>query len=434
MSLLPFPTSRSSPIHALLDVGSNKIMCLIVRLHVPTIESRKKLLAGRRHHVEVLGVGLQRSQGIKSGVVVDINDAEKAMRRAVVMAERNASMHIEGVRLSISSGRLSSRRQEAYMPIDGEVRHDDLRTVLKQACNSRDASDTSRVILHAITNDYLLDNKDKVDDPLGMVCETLGANVTLLSADRVPLDNIELCLNRSHLSLTGIVSSAYASGLSVLLDNESQLGTACIDMGAGTTTVSIFQEGHPIFADGIAIGSNHITMDLARCLSISVAEAENIKIKKGSVVPMDVDAGDMLDFSPLDSWGRVNTGQLSAIIRARVEETFELVRDRISHAGFGHILNERVVLTGGGCQLDGLCDLGTEVFGSRCRIGRPLGISGLQDAIRGPAFSAVCGLALYPDSSGLIKDDIFSTQFSRPFASSRGGLLSRMGHWIKESF
>ena len=436
MNILPFPIVSNSPVHALLDIGSHKIMCLIVRLHRPSGDERASLLPGRTHRVEVLGVGLQRSHGIKSGIVVDAVQAQRAIRRAVDIAERSASMHIEGVRLCVSSGRLSSIRNRSSIDISGEIGSEDLRELLKLGCRPSSSSmiGEGRVILHAIAHDYLLDGIQRVRDPIGMVGDSLSVDVSLITSDRSSLDNIELCLNRCHLSLTGVVASPFSSGLSCLLPDESDLGTVCIDMGSGTTTFCIFQSGRPVFVDGITIGSHHVSMDLARCLSIGLMEAEHLKVKYGTVIPMAIDEGEMVCLSALDSWNQVCVGQLSVIIRSRIEETFELIRDRIRHSGYGHILDARVVLTGGGSQLGGLCDLASSILGTKCRIGRPLGISGLAFPIRGPSFSAICGLSLYGNTLGLVRDDIVSGEFSRPFSSSRVGLFSRMGNWLKESF
>ena len=433
-----FPISRAggsggrSSIQCLLDVGSSKVVCLIARLSPRTDYG---LMPSRTHAVEIIGSGMQRSRGIKSGVVVDMDEAEQAIRLAVDQAERSAGMTVDSLTVATTAGRLSSETFKSEISIGGrEVEARDVRAVLSVA--SDHISDSQRTVLHALPIGYSLDDGQAVDDPIGMVGSSLGVDMHVVGADAAPLRNLELCINRLHISVDQMVATPYASGLASLVDDESRMGAACIDMGGGTTSVSIFLGGNLVFADAIAVGGNHVTMDLARCLSIRINDAERLKVLHGAVGADGIDGDDLLTVSSIaDAVGQpqqVSVAQLSQIIRPRLEETFELIRDRINRSGFAGALGGRVVLTGGASQLTGIPDLASEILGAQSRIGRPLGISGLNKLSKGPAFAAAAGLAVYPQIEANAFADVL-----RPANAIRltgNGAFARFGRWLKESF
>jgi cell division protein FtsA len=415
-----------------LDVGSTKISCVIARLK-PREETA--ILPGRTHHVEVLGIGHQRSRGVKSGVIVDLDGAEQSIRLAVDAAERMAGVTVESLIVNMSAGRLKSEQFSAGIKLGGhDVDETDINRVL--AAGAKQSMAAERQVVHSLPVSFTLDAERGIADPRGMYGEQLGVDMHVLTADAAPLRNLELCINRAHLTVEMMVATPYASGLSALVEDEAQMGAACIDIGGGTTTIAIFNESKFVYADAIAVGGNHITMDIARGLSTRLDEAERLKVKQGSALPSASDDRDMLSVMPIgDEDGeianQVPRAVLTRIIRARVEETLELVRDRLNQSGLGQTVGKRVVLTGGGSQLQGMAEVARRILARNVRIGRPLGVAGLPEAARGPAFAATGGLLIYPQVAGF--EISAARHAARQKATGTGGRIARMGHWLRES-
>ncbi len=224
----------------MLDIGSSKICCLIARLK-PREESR--VLPGRTHTIEVIGIGHQRSRGIKSGVVVDLEAAEQAIRAAVDAAERMAGVTVESLIVSISAGRLMTEAFSADISLGGhQVADSDIAKVLRAGRRARAWRRSVRSSIRFPIG-FSLDGESGISDPRGMVGDKLGVDMHVVTAENAPLRNLELCINRAHLSVEAVVATPYAAGLSALVDDEAQMGCACIDMGGGTTTISVFAEG-----------------------------------------------------------------------------------------------------------------------------------------------------------------------------------------------
>jgi cell division protein FtsA len=424
---------KRSGIVTVLDVGSTKISCMIARL-TPCEESAH--LPGRTHKIEVLGIGHQRSQGVKSGVVVELDNAESAIRQAVDAAERMAGMTVDSIIANVSAGRIKGATISASVAL-GNRPVDDGHIGRVMSAATKRAQAAERKVLHVLPVSYSLDAENGIRDPRGMEGGQLGLNVQVITADAAPLRNLELCVNRAHLSIETMVATPYASGLSVLVDDEAELGAACIDLGGGTTSIGIFAEGRCIHTDAIAIGGNHVTMDLARGLSTRLDEAEALKARFGTVLVSAADDREMISVrsisgDPHDDANQIPRAVMTRIIKARVEETLELLRDRINQSGFGTVVGKRVVLTGGASQLQGLPEAARRILGRNVRVGRPLGVAGLPDAAKGPAFAASAGLLIYPQVAEL-------EQASQGFGSGwrmtgTGGRFARVGQWLKDSF
>jgi cell division protein FtsA len=419
-----------SSIVSVLDVGTTKVCCLIARLDP---RSSGGVLSGRTHNVEVLGIGHQRSLGLKSGVVIDLDKAEQSIRMAVDQAERMAGLTVESLIVNVSAGRLSSEAFSAETALDGSAVSDrSIQKVLR--AGSQHNVEEGRSVLHSIPIGYALDGNRGIRDPRGMIGENLSVDMHVVKAETAPLRNLELCINRSHLALENLVVTPYASGLAALVDDESEMGAACIDMGGGTTTLSIFLGGHFVYSDAIAIGGNHVTMDIARCLSTRLDDAERLKVLHGSALSASTDDRDVLSVPPIGDDGaelpqQISKAYLTKIVRPRVEEILELIRDRLNRSGFASAVGKRIVLTGGASQLTGMGEVARRILTQQVRLGRPLGVAGLPEAAKGPAFSTAVGLLIYPQVAGV-------EQFSHGSSWSwqQRGALSRVGQWLKESF
>ncbi|MGV0820141.1 cell division protein FtsA [Martelella sp. FLE1502] len=424
-------SAKKTHIVSVLDVGSSKVVCMIARL---TPREESQILPGRTHNIEIIGIGHQRSQGIKSGVIVNLDAAEHVVRLAVDAAESMAGITIDSLIVNVSAGRLKSDTYTAAIDLGGQdVDSSDLRRVLSAV--SRRSINEERQVLHSLPAGFTLDGERGIRDPLGMYGETLGVDLHVVTAERLALRNLELCVNRAHLSVERMVATPYASGLAALVDDEVELGCAAIDMGAGTTSISVFSEGRLVHTDAISLGGHHVTTDLARGLSTRMEDAERLKCVHGSTITSSADEREMIAVPSIgeddhDQPRQVSKALLSKIVRARIEETLELIRDRIQLSGFSAVVGKRVVLTGGASQLIGLSELSRRILSRNVRIGRPMGVSGLPLPAKGPSFSTAAGLLIYPQ---LAESETYGSE-QRGFLSSGGGRLARVGQWFRESF
>jgi len=430
--LKPLP-SKKSHIVSVLDIGSTKIVCMIGRL---TPREASEVLPGRTHKIEIIGIGHQKSRGIKSGVISDLDALEGVIRNAVDTAERQAKLTVDSLIVNVSAGRLQSDIYTASIDLGGqEVDEDDVRKVLVAACQQSQRND--RAVLHSLPTGFSLDGERGIADPVSMFGDTLGVDMHVLTAERMAIKNIELCVNRAHLSVEGMVATPYASGLAALVDDELELGCAAIDMGGGMTTISVFAEGKLVHSDAIGLGGHHVTTDLARGLSTRIDDAERIKVMHGSAISNSTDDRELISVPSISDDENEHPTQvpralISKIVRARVEETLEMIRDRIRASGFSPIVGKRVVLTGGASQLTGLPEVARHILARNVRIGRPMGIKGLPPAAKGPAFSTAVGLLIYPQFADI---EIHAADHGMLAALSGGnGRIARVSQWLKSSF
>lgn len=430
--LRPLSTRRSATL-SVLDIGTSKIVCLVAELR-PVAPG--DVLPGRTHLARVIGIGHQRSLGIKGGAVVDLEAAETAIRQAIHSAERMAKVEIQSVIVNLTGGRLASHHFEAKVPVrGGMVCASDVHRVLEVA--SGHTLRPGRAVLHALPTGFSIDHQSKIVEPAGMIGERLGVDLHVVTAEAAAARNLMLAVERSHLSVEAVVSTPYASGLSALTDDEAEMGVVVIDMGGGTTTCGVFSGGHLVHTDAVAVGGHHVTMDIARGLTTTVTAAERLKTLYGSTISTPSDERDTVAVPSVgdddhESVHHVPKAQLVRIIRPRVEEIVELTRDRLRNAGFGAQAGRRIVLTGGASQLVGLTDVAGRILQGQVRIGRPLGIAGLPEAAKGPAFAAAVGLLVYPQ---VAHAEHFEPRSAGFFAGTgTDGYLSRMGRWFRESF
>jgi cell division protein FtsA len=427
----PVAPKRTALIAA-LDVGTSKIACLIARLKP---QPPQEVLRRRSHAIDVIGFSHTESLGMKSGHVVDLVDAEEAVRHAVDLAERNANCQVESVIVSMGAGRLASELLSAEINVSGSAVGDrDISRLL--AAGSRQSVRDGRVVLHSLPIGFSLDDAHGVRDPRGMLASRFGVAMHVVTADAAPARNLMLAVERCHLLVEAMVAGPYVAGLATLADDDADLGAAVIDMGAGTTTMAVFADGRFIHADGFTLGGRHVTLDIARGLGISVHDSERIKTLYGSVLAGGADERDMIAVPAASGEDReapriVSRATLTRIVKPRAEEILEIVRDRLAASPFAAEPRGRVVLTGGACQLTGLSDLAARIFGRPVRIGRPLGISGLPEAAKGSAFAVSAGLLVYPQ---LAQIEHLEPRHTRQFKAGTGGYIARVGRWLRESF
>jgi cell division protein FtsA len=420
---------RRSAIVAALDIGTSKIVCLIAQLKPQRAPDSLRL---RSHGIEILGIGHTEARGIKAGAVINMAEAEQAVRHAVDLAERDASVQLESVVLSMSCGRPGSEFYAVSVNVAGSsVTDGDVARALAAGCDHsvRDG----RVVLHSLPIGYALDGVRGVGEPRGMLAREIGVDMHVVTADIAAARNLMLLVERCHLEVETMVASPYVAGLSTIADDDD-IGAALIDLGAGTTTIGVFSSGRFTYADGFAMGGNHVTMDLARGLNARISDAERIKTFYGSVLA-ESDERDMITVPAVNDDDRegprlVSRASLVRIIRPRVEEILEMVRDRLAASPFSSEPRAHVILTGGGSLLTGLPELAAQILNRPVRVGRPLGMAGLPEAAKGPAFAVASGLLVYPQAAHL---EHFEPRRTRHLMTGTG-YIARVGRWLRESF
>ena len=386
---------------AILDVGTCKITCLVLRFDgAPPLGDEGEIgsLAGQSGF-RVIGVGTTRSRGVKFGEISAMPETERAIRTALQGAQKMAGIRVDHVIACFAGAEPRSYGLDAQVPLDGQaVGENDVARVLA-ACDVPDYG-AGREVLHAQPVNFALDHRSGLRDPRGQLGNSLSVDMHMLTVDGDAIQHLAHCIKRCDLELAGIASSAYVSGISSLVEDEQELGAACIDLGGGTTGVSIFIKKHMIYADTVRMGGDHITSDISMGLQIPMTNAERIKTFYGGVHATGVDDREMIeiggDTGDFEHDRRTaSRAEVIGIMRPRVEEILEEVRARLDAAGFDHLPSQQIVLTGGGSQIPGLDGLASKILGQQVRLGRPLRVHGLPQVATGPAFSSVVGLSLF---------------------------------------
>lgn len=401
-----------------LDIGSTKIVCVIAR-----IESDGTPRA--------LGFGWQKARGIKAGSVVDMEEAERSIRAAVAGAEHMADTRLQGVIVNLSCGQPGGRIHRIDWHIGGRaVTEADLRSILQEGVRRSHAE--GREVVHCFPAGFLVDETDGVDDPRGMVCDRLQARLHVVDAATHALSNLGQTLHRCELEAEEMIASPFAAGMATLVEDELKLGAVCVDMGGGTTSLACFAEERLLHTAQIPVGGWQVTNDLARVLSTPISHAERLKTMHGSVLESDEDRGELLPV-PLvgeeeDQIARIPREMIVKIMRPRLEESFELLRDRLDASGLPPELRRRVVLTGGASQVIGVRELAARVLGRSVtvRLGRPRVVRGLPETAAGPAFAGCIGLLAWAAGEGRPLLDL------APGPAAPRGALARAFAWLRE--
>lgn len=420
---------------AVLDLGTSKIACLILRFDGATqlrdVEGIGRMVgqAGFR----VIGAATTRSRGIRYGEIGAMAETERAIRTAVQAAQKMANMRVDHVIACFSGAAPRSYGLAGQVALQGHtVSEDDISRVLS-ACDVPDFGE-AREVLHAQPVNFALDHRSGLIDPRGQMGRELYADMHMLTVDAVAVQNLAQCVKRCDLELAGVASSAYVSGIAALVEDEQELGAACIDMGGGTTGVSIFMKKHMIYADSVRMGGDNITSDISMGLQVPMTVAERIKTFYGGVIATGMDDREMIeiggDTGDFERDRReVSRTELIGIMRPRVEEILEEVRARLDAAGFDHLPSQQIVLTGGSSQIPGLDGLASRILGQRVRLGRPLRVQGLPQAATGSAFSSAVGMCLFATNP---QDEWWD--FEIPVDRYPARSLKRAVKWFKDNW
>ena len=372
---------------AALDIGSSKVCCIIAKV------SKDK-------RIKVVGYGYNASRGIKNGVVTDIGQATIAVGNAVQDAEQMANEPLDKVIGSIRSEKKRSLLKTASITLNKNrpISDSDLEKVYVKGTTKVNVGEYS--LIHCIHNSYRLDGGELLKDPRNLFAEELSINILLGLVPEHICKNINTVIENAHLDISGRVFDSYASGLACLVDDEKEMGATVIDMGGGTTSITSFKNGHPIYFAAIPVGGNNVTNDIAYGLTTSFSHAERLKTLHGCAFLTSQDSIDTINVYPVGEEDdscikQIPRSELISIITPRIEETFEMVNRKLYEAGLAHDSSHRVVLTGGASQLPGVVDIAAMVLDKQVRLGKPKNILNLPDNLYAPSFATCVGMLLF---------------------------------------
>jgi len=363
-----------------IDVGTTKICTLVGR-----VEDDKS--------IRILGVGIEPSEGIRKGVIVDLAAASQAITHSVKKGESTSGMEITSALVSIAGAHVASVNSRGVAAVNGNVIEQyDVEHVMEQA--RAIAIPHDREIIHVIRRGFSVDGQDGIRNPKGMHGYRLEVEAHIITASAATVDNLRQCVGAAGVEIQQFVLNPLASGEVVLTEQERQMGAAVCDIGGGTTDMAIYVNGDVWHTMVLAVGGNHVTQDIAHGLSLSFAQAEDVKKQQGHAVQAEVGAEEYFSIRPFgeDRPVQINRKDLAHIIEARVEEIFALMLQEIKRSGYDGLLPAGLVLTGGASVLPGVKRIASDVLNMPVRLAQPENLLGLVDRLRSPAYSTGVGL------------------------------------------
>jgi len=371
-----------------LDVGTSKVTAVVAEM------PDRAGLDG----IEIVGLGVAESRGIKRGVVVNLELAVESIKKTIEEAELMAGVEIDSVHLALSGPHIKGFNSRGVIAVAGKNR-EITREDVKRAIDAAKAVSlpAGREILHVLPQDFVVDEQDGIGAPVGMTGTRLEVNVHIVTGSQTSTQNIVACVNRAGVTVSETIVEQLAASEAVLTEDEKELGVALVDIGGGTTDIAIYERGSLWHTAVIGIGGDHFTNDIAVGLRTPLPDAEKIKRKCGCALSGMVDEDDTMEVTSVGGRKpRVMARRiLSEILQPRAEEIFHLVWDEIRRAGYEKALNSGIVLTGGGAILDGIPEIAEQIFDLPIRRGCPAGVGGLADHVNSPTFATGVGLVLY---------------------------------------
>ena len=368
-----------------LDVGTSKVTAVVGELMDDG-------------GLDIIGIGMADSRGIKRGLVVNLETAVDSIKRAIEEAELTAGIEIDSVHLALSGAHVKGFNSRGVVAVAGknrEISREDVRRAIDAA--KAVSLPSGREILHVLPQDFVVDDQDGISVPVGMTGARLEVNVHIITGNASSTQNVVACVNRAGVSVTETVLEQLAAAEAVLTPDERELGVALVDVGGGTTDFAIFERGSLWHTGVIAVGGDHFTNDIAVGLRTPVPDAERIKKRNGCALSGMVGEDDSMEVPSVG--GRkarlMSRRILADILQPRAEEIFHLLWDEIRRAGFEKTLHSGIVLTGGGSLLEGMAEIAEQIFDLPIRRGSPSGFGGLADHVNNPAFATAVGLVMY---------------------------------------
>ena len=420
-SFLNYSYFSKSPIIAALDIGSSKICCLIAKID-------------KNETLSIIGAGFQESKGLVSGVITDMIALENSIRNCVASAEKMASVRIKKIIVGFSTENINIENLNIEIDLKGAVVG---QGDLDRAYNflSEKHNMGNRSILHVIPFQYSIDGNKGVKSPIGMFGDKLGVEISIISSDSNTLKNLENVVKHCDLEIDEIVYTPYATGVSLLSQEEKELGVALIDMGSTLTSVSIFYNGSILYTKSTPLGGNMVTNDISRIFSLSFANAERIKIINGQLIE---ELENSLSTIEVDILGEENESieitrrDLISVIKPRIYEIVNTINEIIIESKYNNVIANRVVITGGTSQMEGLLDFTSKVFGKKARLAKSKQINALPENMKSPSFSAISSLVMY----SITKTNDISLNLSKKNKNSNNifAYLQKAKNWFIENF
>ncbi len=372
---------------AALDIGSSKVCCIIAKI------SRDK-------RINVVGYGYNASKGIKNGVITDLNQATLAVCNAVETAEQMANERIDRVIINVSGDKIKSTIKSASISINKNrpINENDINKVIEKGIHKINVE--GHELIHCLPMGYHCDEGEEIKDPRNIYGSELSVDILLGLIPDIMFRNEQTIIENAHLEIAEKAFSAYASGLSCLVEDEMELGATIVDIGGGTTSICSFKHGHPTYFSALPVGGNNITNDIAWGLTTSFTHAERLKTLHGCAFMTSKDKEETINVYPVgeeddSSIKQVPKAELISIITPRVEEMFELVNRKLEDHGLRGSPSHRVVLTGGSSCLSGIRDVAAMVLDKQVRLGKPRNVLTLPENLYNPSFSTAVGLLLF---------------------------------------
>ena len=396
------------PVIVAIDIGTTKICTLVGREEPPG-------------QLRILGVGVEPSQGVRKGVVVDMVAASQAVVRSVEKAERTSGLEISSALVSLAGSHVSSVNSRGVVGVAGRMIEEG---DIARAIDAAKAVNIphNREIIHIIQRGFSIDGQEGIRKPLGMHGYRLEVETHIITASAASVENLRQCVGAAGVEVSQFVLNPLASAEVVLTETEREMGVVICDMGGGTTDMAIYIGGDVWHTNVLAVGGDHITSDIAHGLRLPITQAEEIKIAHGHAIRDEVNANESFSVKPFgeETPVEINRRELADVIEARVEEIFSLVLQEIKRSGYDGLLPAGMVLTGGSSSLPGIRSLGSRVLNLPVRIAMPENLVGMADKIHGPAFSTSVGLLRW----AMLMTDIYvhPTRQGIHIGSAAGGI------------
>ena len=365
-----------------LDVGTSKVAAIVAE-------------AVEDGSIDIIGIGVVEAQGIRRGVVVNLEAAVESIKKAIEEAELTAGVEIGSVHLGLSGAHLKAFNSRGVVAVSGanpEITHEDMRRAIDAAKGV--SLPSGREILHVLPQDFMVDDQDGIVEPVGMKGTRLEVNVHVVTGSISSAQNITSCVNRAGVRVADTLIEQLAAAESVLTADERELGVALVDIGAGTTDLAIFERGSLWHTGVVEMGGNHFTNDIAVGLRTPIPDAEKTKRRSGCALASMIDETETIEVASVG--GRqpriMSRRILTEILQPRAEELFHALWDDIRKAGYERSLRSGIVLCGGGSLLDGMSEVAEQIFDLPIRRGCPVGVGGLTDHVNSPPFATGVGL------------------------------------------
>ncbi len=397
-----------------LDIGTTKICAVVGEV--------------RADAIEIIGIGTHPSDGLRKGVVINIERTVNSIKEAIEEAETMAGCEISSVYAGIAGGHIKGFNSHGVIALkEREVTKKDIDRVIEAA--SAVAIPMDREVIHILTQEFIVDEQDGITDPLGMAGVRLEAKIHIVTGAVTSAQNIIKCCNRAGLDVCDIVLESLASSEAVLSDEERNLGVALIDFGGGTTDMAVFSRGTIQQTSVLALGGDNLTYDISIGLRTPRIDAEKIKMKYGCGLSSMIGKDETIEVPGVGGRKpRVMSRQiLGEILEPRVEEIFTLTFNELARSGFENTINSGVVITGGSAELDGIPEIAEQIFNAPTRTGYPQGISGLVEVVNKPMYATAVGLVLYGAKRSK-ESKKFRIRDNNIFAR----VMERMKRWFKD--